>query len=481
MQGTIKKNAILNTIRTIAGIVFPLITFPYVSRVLTVDELGKYEFGHSFVSYFLLLAGLGVSTYAIREGTTRRDNQEKINSFVSEVFTINILSMLISYLLLTATLFLIPRLFPYRIVIMLFSVQIVLVTIGVFWIFNIYEDFLFLTIRSIAFQLFAIVLMLALIRKPGDLYKYTLITVFANAGPNIWSIFRVKKYCQIHIVYDLKRLTVHLKPIFIIFATAIAVTIYVNSDITMLGIMTNNYVCGIYGFSARIYTVFKNILVAVVTVLIPRFSLYAASGELDKHRELFQRAVGVLSLVVFPAVTGLISLCDDVVVLVGGEKYEPSSPSLRILAIAAIFSLFAYLFIYCILIPFGRENTVFLVTTVGALVNIALNIALIPRLLDRATAITTLISEFVVMCIAIIVSRKTISVSIKKSDIYAVLLGCAMIAVVCCLMSQLVDIFIVRIIVSIVLGLVIYIFTVLIFKNTSALYFVNLLLCKLEN
>ena len=103
-------NALLNSIRSILNILFPIITFPYVSRVLQVRGIGIYNFSNSIVSYFLLIAALGISTYAVREGAKLRDNKQKISKFVSEVFTINLCSTLISYFLLFSGL----RRGPYR-------------------------------------------------------------------------------------------------------------------------------------------------------------------------------------------------------------------------------------------------------------------------------------------------------------------------------------------------------------------------------
>ncbi|OYS45976.1 poly-gamma-glutamate biosynthesis protein, partial [Limosilactobacillus reuteri] len=96
---SLKVNAFLNSLRSLLSIIFPLITFPYVSRVLSVSGIGKYNFSNSIVSYFTLIAALGISTYAIREGAKYRDSKQKIDTFASEVFTINVFSAIIAYIL----------------------------------------------------------------------------------------------------------------------------------------------------------------------------------------------------------------------------------------------------------------------------------------------------------------------------------------------------------------------------------------------
>lgn len=100
MEKRLAKNAILNTISTALVILFPLITYPYVSRVLGVEKLGIYNFSYSFLSYFLLIAALGISTYGIREGIRYREDGLQFKRFVSEVFSINIISTAVAYILL---------------------------------------------------------------------------------------------------------------------------------------------------------------------------------------------------------------------------------------------------------------------------------------------------------------------------------------------------------------------------------------------
>ena len=107
---SLKINGILNGIRIISTMIFPIVTFPYVSRILQVENLGKVNFAISIISYFLLIATLGISNYAIREGARLRDTKS-INDFASEVFSINVISTLISYIFLIFLLILIPQIY----------------------------------------------------------------------------------------------------------------------------------------------------------------------------------------------------------------------------------------------------------------------------------------------------------------------------------------------------------------------------------
>ena len=142
-------NAVLNIIKQCCAIIFPLITFPYASRVLGVENYGKVNFGTSIISYFTLLAGLGITNYAIREGARIRDNKENFSAFVNEVFTINVVTTLISYAALFLTLIFWDKLGSYRVLILIQSLSILFTTIGTDWINSIYEEYAYITIRYV--------------------------------------------------------------------------------------------------------------------------------------------------------------------------------------------------------------------------------------------------------------------------------------------------------------------------------------------
>ncbi|MBT9094481.1 oligosaccharide flippase family protein, partial [Lactobacillus delbrueckii subsp. bulgaricus] len=152
-------NAALNGFRSVLNIIFPIITFPYISRVLTVGEIGKYNWSNSFVSYFLLIAGLGVSTYAIREGAKFRNDRKTLSDFASQVFSINILSTLASYVLLLLCVLIFSKIHAYAICVFIFSIQIIFTTLGTEWIYSIFEEYAYITIRSILFKILSIVLL----------------------------------------------------------------------------------------------------------------------------------------------------------------------------------------------------------------------------------------------------------------------------------------------------------------------------------
>ena len=264
-------NAFLNGLRSVLNLFFPLITFPYVSRVLSVSGIGIYNFSNTYVNYFILIAGLGITTYAVREGAKYRENRDRINEFVSQIFSLNMIATIIAYVLLFASLIIFKNLHNYVSCILIFSLQILFTTLGTEWIYTIYEDYAYITIRSIIFKIISIILLFLLVRKPEDYLIYAAITVFSAVGSNLLNFIHARSF--VHIKLTTKtNWRYHLKPILVIFASAIAITIYVSSDTTILGLLKNDYAVGIYSTSVKIYQIIEGLLSAILTVTIPRLA-----------------------------------------------------------------------------------------------------------------------------------------------------------------------------------------------------------------
>jgi O-antigen/teichoic acid export membrane protein len=182
-------NAFLNGLRSVLNLFFPLITFPYVSRVLSVSGIGIYNFSNTYVSYFILIAGLGIATYAVREGAKYRENKDKIDEFVSQIFSLNMIATIIAYLLLFASLIIFKNLHNYVSCILIFSLQILFTTLGTEWIYTIYEDYTYITVRSIIFKIISIILLFLLVKKPEDYLNYAAITVFFGRGIKFFELY----------------------------------------------------------------------------------------------------------------------------------------------------------------------------------------------------------------------------------------------------------------------------------------------------
>lgn len=452
-------NAFLNGLRSVLNLLFPLITFPYVSRVLSVSGIGIYNFSNTYISYFILIAGLGIATYAVREGSKYRENKDKINKFASQIFSLNMIATVIAYLLLFASLIIFKNPHNYVSCILIFSLQILFTTLGTEWIYTIFEDYAYITIRSIIFKIISIILLFLLVRKPEDYLIYAGITVFSAVGSNFLNFIHARNF--VHIKLTTKtNWRYHLKPILVIFASAIAVTIYVSSDITILGLLKNDYAVGIYSTSVKIYQIAQGLISALLTVTIPRLAFLWGKRRIREYNQVLSKVIDFLGVLVLPASVGLIMLSREVVLIIASVKYLPSVNSLRIISWAIIFSIFGWIFSDCVLIPAKRENLVLRNTIITAIENIILNFILIPFMSYDGTSLSTVIAEFTVMIMNGYSCWDIIKPVIFKRDtlknLFDSIIGCVGIAVVCILCNLGFESMILKTIFSVVLSVIMY-------------------------
>lgn len=397
---SLKTNALLNAIKQCCTIIFPLITFPYVSRVFGSESYGRYNFGYSYVSYFILLAALGIAPYAIREGSRMREDKGNITKFSSELFSINVITMIFSYAILLLSLAFWRKLDTYMVVILVHSIAIVFNTIGTDWINSIYEDFKYITIRYILFQCIAVILMFVFVKTPRDYIIYAGINVFANSGANLLNLVYTRKYVKIRFTVRLN-LRQHLAPLVMLFGNALAVTIYVNSDITLLGIYKSDIDVGVYSVAAKIYNIIKQVLNAIIVVIIPRVAYYLGKKDFYKYNKLLNTTLNVLVFLIIPAIFGMYALAKEIVLVVGGDDYALAEVPLQVLCIALCFSVLACFFSNAILIVNKLEKFALLATLISAVVNVLLNVLFIPKWGIVGASITTAIAEFIVLTISI--------------------------------------------------------------------------------
>ncbi len=422
-------NAVLNTIKSIIRFIFPLITYPYALRVLGAESIGKVAYSASIVSYFSMFAMLGVESYGVREGAKKRENKSELQSFTNEVFSINIISTAIAYLLLFMAVAFIPKFKGYEWLILLQSVSILFSTLGMDWINVLYEDYMMITVRSIFIQLLSMIFLFLFVKTSDDFYAYAFLSIIANCVICISNWFYIKKYVRAKITLH-PNVKKHLKPLLLMFFNALAISIYVNFDMTMLGWMKGDEVAGYYSVAVKIYSIIKVLLAAVYTVTIPQLSAFIGKQDYSSYKQLYSKICSSLSLLLIPAGVGLICISNEVVMIMGGAEYASAVPTLQILSVALIFAIFGGLVTAVLNLSIGKEKDNLIATIMGAAINVGLNLVFIPMLSQNGAAITTVISEAFVFIFCLVrvknlkqyVDSKTVLRNLFDASIGAVLI-----------------------------------------------------------
>lgn len=473
MQGELQKmkeknlkiNSVLNVIKTLSSIIFPLITFPYASRVLLPDNMGKVTFGSAYVSYFVLLATLGISTYAIRECSAARNNQKKLEKVASEIYSINICTTIVSYILLGISLLLFQKLNSYIELVLLQSIVIVFTTLGADWLNTAMEDFAYITIRTIAFQILSLVLMFVLVKTPDDYIKYALISVISSSGANFLNIFYRKKYCKIHFTFDM-RWKEHFMPILYLFVMILAQTIFSSADITMLGIMKDDFVVGIYSTAVKVQYIIVQVVASLTWVVMPRMSEYFAEGNYDKINAMLKNVAGVLVAIGAPCIAGVLSISKEIVYIVGGAEYADAAVPLCILMISFAFSLIGGSFLgNMVLLPSKQEKIYMIICCISTVVNVILNFILIPIGGAVAASITTALSSLIIMVLLLLTKDKRVKLNYLGKVMFSPIVGSILIMVYCYGIGMVVNQWLIKTVICIIGSGLIYGATLLLLKN----------------
>lgn len=392
---SVGRNAVLNAFKTLASIMFTLVTYPYAFRVLHAKNIGDVNYSNSIIVYFSVLAMLGVSNYAIREGAKIRHNKEELNKFVSQVFTINIVSTILAYLGLVVLLIIVEPLREYVVLIGILSTTIAFNTFSIDWVNIIHEDYMVITVRTLISQLVSLILLFTCVKDENDVLKYAIITVLGPAIVCISNWIYCRKYVRIKLTRKVE-LKKHIKPIMLLFANTLATNIYVNSDITMLGWISGTYLVGIYESAVKVYTPVKRIFSAIFSATIPRIAYMKGQENDNGIKSLFTDLLSILTLIVVPASIGLMCVSDEIIWLMAGDEYLEASLTLKILSGALIGAIYGGAITYSLAIPLGKERVNVEATMGSALINVGLNIILIPKLAQNGAAITTMLSELFV-------------------------------------------------------------------------------------
>lgn len=419
---SLKLNIIMNAILTMSSFIFPLITFPYVSRVLLPVGTGKVSFATSLISYFSMFAQLGIPTYGIRACAKVRDDEEELTRTAHELLAINLVMDVISYLSLVVALVFVPRLQEDKTLYVVVSFTIVLTSVGMEWLYKALEQYIYITVRSIVFKFIALIAMFLFVREQENYVIYGGITIFASCASNILNILNVHKYISMRPVghYNIKR---HLKPVFVFFAMSCATTIYTHMDTVMLGFMATDEDVGYYNAAVRIKSILVSIVTSLGTVLLPRASYYIEQGKMDEFKRISRKALNFVFVVASPMMIYFILYAQQGIYFLSGAAYTGSILPMQIIMPTLLFIGLTNILGIQILVPLGREKIVLYSEIAGASMNLVVNVLLIPRFFSAGAAVGTIAAELTVLVVQYFALRDQISIIFKSISYWKIVLG----------------------------------------------------------
>ena len=465
MKKSIAKNYIYNLIYQMLTIVLPLITTPYLSRVLGAENIGIYGYTLSIVTYFVLFGTLGIAMYGQREIAYVQNDKTKQSKTFWEIVITRFITLTIASVTFYITFCIRGQYTTYYTILLL---ELLANALDISWYYQGIEDFGKTVVRNLVVKILSLVCIFVFVKTQADLWKYMLIYVLANALGNATMWLYLPKMLQ---KISLKTLEFkkHIKPVLSLFVPQIATQIYVVLDKTMIGNITNNMSdVGFYEQAQKIVKTAMLVVTALGTVMNSRIANAFAENKKEDVKKYLMQAFNIVWMLGIPTMFGIMAVSSKLVPWFYGEGYEPviqlliaTSPILLAIGLNNVTGI-QYL------IQTKQQKNFTISVTIGAIINVIFNLILINLIGTVGAAISSVIAEFTVLGVHFIYMRKDIKIlEVLKLSIKYLISGIIMYIVVANIV-KLMPSSILNTLIQSALGVIIY-FAILLLMNDKFL------------
>ena len=453
------KNYAYNLSYQLLLIILPIITTPYVTRVFSAKDLGTYGYFNSIVTYFILLATLGVASYGTKEISSNRKNIPKnFWGIYTLQFGATLLSILL-YTLLCLGIDIMRNPVAY-----ILGMSLISEGLDISWLFQGLEDFRKITVRNILVKLVGVISIFLLIKSANDLYLYVfLLTIFELLGQlSMWLPAR-KFIGKPH--FDIDYTKYHLKPILLLFLPQIAISLYVTLDRTMLGMISSTNDVGIYDQALKLINILLTVVTSLGSVMLPRVSNLLATGNHKAVNKMHEMSFLIYNLIIFPIMAGMLIVNDDFVNFFLGKDFQDARYAIAIMIFRMFFIGWTNIMGIQILIPHNKNKEFMLSTTIPAIVSVGLNLLLLPKLGYIGAAIVSVLTEAVVWGIQLFYTRSYLREVPILGSLFKIIVSSGFMYVILLFVKHLLNVSpMINVGIYAVLGAMIYASMILIFK-----------------
>jgi len=407
------KNYFYNLLLTLANLLFPVLSFPYVSRVLGPEGIGKVQFAFSFAQYFVLVANIGIPIYGIKEIARFKNDMNGRSKVFSELIVIYFLTSISLSLVYLGVVFLCPYFNADREMYVAASLMILLGFFSIEWLYSGMEEFKSIALRSVLFKVIGLALFFIFIKEKSDFKLYLYIMMFSFLGNNILSSFLIRG--KVKLTLSNLQLRKHLVPLLLILSTTLAAGMYTIMDTVLLGFLSNYKTVGVYTAADKLCNIMVPFVTSMGIVLIPKIAKNFAEKNMPEVQQNLDQTFRFLMFFAVPIVFGLALLAPEFLALFSGKEFLPATNAMRILALLPLVIGLGHFFLFLVLVPAGKNKEMLFCVLGGLCVFLVLNILLVPRLQALGSSIANIFSELVVTSLYFYYVRKYFSFTYEWS------------------------------------------------------------------
>ena len=454
-------------------VIFPLITAPYVARVLEPEGVGLFNFANTYASYFALFATLGLPTYGIREIAKTGNNKVSQTKFVSEAISLTIITTLICVIVFLITIVSIPQLNENILIFAISALGLYIAPFKIDWFFQGKEEFGYITFRSLIIKILSIICLFVFVHEKKDLLNFVIINAACTSINELWNYIKLHN-SGIHPYFTL-HFKKHLKPLLILFSSSVAISIYTVLDTLMLGFMTSYDEVAYYNSATHISKTILPIATSLAAVVMPRMAFYLKENNWQEMKTLLNKSLSVVSFLSFPLTFSLIVIAPIFIPLFYGEQFIGAVLPLQIVAGVIISIGFNNLFGIQILVGLGKDKLFLYAVLVGTFSNFILNLIFIPLWGASGAAISSVVAETLILFVEIWLVRKYTSVKFKLgNDVSICIIASLLFFPIMHLLNHLFNNWILIGVFTLIATLT-YLLLLYLFKNTALISFITVL------
>lgn len=421
MAQSVKKNFGYNLVLTFCNYLFPLLTYPYVSRVLGVDKIGTCNFVDSLINYFVLFAALGVGSYGVREIAKCRDDLDKRNRVFSNLVAINFLGTSLALIVLVCLTLMLPALQSYREFLWVGVLKLVFSMFLIEWFFQGIQEFRYITIRSVFVRLIYVIGVFVFVHTKEDAVIYFVLTVMTTVLNALCNWFYSRRFCSFR--FNQIAIGQFILPVLVFGYYRLLTYMYTTFNTVFLGFSSGDREVGYFTTATKLYSILMGVFTAFTTVMVPKVSQLISEGNLPKLQKIANQTFSLLSMASLPIIMFCVYHAESIILLIAGPGYEGAITPFRIVIFLLFIIGMEQIVVQQFLMASTSNKSILTVSTVGAVTGIALNFILTPTYGAVGSSVAWGISEFTVLCTGIVLMKRYVKVSLDALSLVKSFLG----------------------------------------------------------
>lgn len=446
------KNYLYNVFYQVFVLLVPFITLPYVSRVLTSTGWGIQSFTNSNTQYFILVGSIGVALYGNRQIAYYRDDKEKASQTFWEIFFMRAVTILVA---LGVFFIFLNSQSKYHSAYLMQSILIIAAAFDISWFFMGIENFKVTVLRNVLVKLISLVCIFVFVKTKNDLNLYIAILSLSQLIGNLTLFPYLRHYVNIPQWKNLK-IWRHFRPSLVLFVPQIATQIYLVLNKTMVGQMVSVEAAGFYDGSDKIIKMLLAVVTATGTVMLPHVANTFAKGKMDQVKRYLYLSFDFVSAISIPLMFGVAAVAPKFTKLFFGRGYDPVGPLMMIEAVVILVIAWSNVLGVQYLLPTGHNKEYTISVTIGAVVNLVLNIPLILWLGANGAMISTVISEISVTGYQLYVTRHELRLGALFRDCWRYLVSGLVMAFIVWQIGQAMNTTVMTIVIQVLTGGIVY-------------------------